>query len=269
MDTPSLRRKVIVRLLSGPSFVVPVVAGLTIAVGGWAFGADAVLTTFAASTAFAVGVGALATRAAYRLEEITRSAYRDAAADAARESEAELDALAARLAADGDPRTEELLGDLRATHVQLCDQVRMNSTLPRAQLVEVAEKANQLVRSCLESLGRTLTLGEVAESMTTPEARASTLTQRERLIAEIHASVTHLGAILDGLRSLGLRNKDAQTLATLRGELEESLAVARRVEERMQAIQVELEHAGIDGSGQASRTADGHGHSKGDRRARA
>lgn len=254
MDTPGLRRKVIAKLLSGPSFVVPTVAGLSLLVGGWALGADPMVTLFAGATTLAVGVGALVTRAMYKVEGLTRDASQEVAADAARQFEARLDDLARRLGDDNDPRTAQALNDLRTTYASLRDQVGLNSNLPRAQLMEVAQKADQLFHSCLQSLERTRTLGQTAQRMTTREVRTATLAQRERLLAEVQASVVHLGKILDGLRSLGLQDNDAQSLATLRGELDESLTVARRVEERMQAIQAELEHENGDDTGPVSRS---------------
>ena len=241
MDTPGLRRKVIAKLLAGPSFLVPVVAGISLSIVGWATGVDPIVAGFAGVSAVMIGIGALATRALYRIEDLTREAYHEFGAQAARDAEARLDALSVRLIADNDPRTEQLLADLRGTYKALRDEVQGNTTLPRAQLVEVAQKADQLFRSCVESLERTLTLYQTSESMTTSEARESTLTKRERLLMEIRASAAHLGKILDGLRSLGLEDSDARTLAILRGELDESLTVARRVEQRMQGIQDELE----------------------------
>ncbi|MGH7132958.1 MAG: hypothetical protein ACREJO_13540 [Phycisphaerales bacterium] len=247
MDTPGLRRKVIAKLLAGPSFLVPVVAGISLSIIGWATGVDPIIAGFAGASAVMIGVGALATRALFRIEDLTREAYHEFGAEAARDAEARLDALSVRLIADNDPRTEQLLADLRGMYKALKDEVRGNTTLPRVQLLEVAQKADQLFRSCVESLERTLTLYQTSQSMTTVEARESILAKRERLLSEIRASAAHLGKILDGLRSLGLEDGDARTLAILRGELDESLTVARRVEERMQGIQAELEQdAGVD-----------------------
>jgi hypothetical protein len=240
-----------VKLLSAPSFLLPTVAGLSVAMAGWAVGMDPIVGGFVGLASVAVGVGALATRVIFKLEDLTREAYGEITSATAREAEARLDALHARLEGDRDPRTETTLESLRSTYRELQEQLRRETNLPRAQLLEVSRNADRLFHSCVESLERTLALWQAGQTMSTAEARREAMARRERLLKEIQASADHLAKILDGVRSLGLESRDGQQLAILRGELDESLTVARRVEERMQDIQSELERGGLGEAGAA------------------
>ncbi len=76
--------------------------------------------------------------------------------------------------------------------------------------------------------------------MTTKDGRNSTLDARERLLEEVAQSIRQMAQTIDGVLAMGLQEQSAADLARIRQELDESLNVARRVEERMHSIEQEL-----------------------------
>jgi hypothetical protein len=82
--------------------------------------------------------------------------------------------------------------------------------------------------------------------MRTKEARDAALGQRERLVEEIRQSVVQLARTIDGVRSLTVQKEHEHDLSRIRQELDESLDVARRVEERMQSLEVELGGSAVE-----------------------
>jgi hypothetical protein len=241
LDTPGLRRKVITKLLTGPSFLLPMVAGLSTLVVGFSAGMDPIVTSFAGVSAMLIGVGALATRAIYRLDDLARRAISETQAEEAADAQRKLDDLYRRLAAEKDLRAAKLLDGLRATYAALREALTGNDSIPRPQLMEVSQKAEQLFTSCIASLQHALEMLQASRGMSTQEARSVTIGRRERLLDEVEESAAHLSGILDKLRAFGIEDKDSENLAILRSELDESLSVARKVEERMQAFQSELD----------------------------
>ena len=66
--------------------------------------------------------------------------------------------------------------------------------------------------------------------------RGIILNEREKIIKDVESSVEQLGNILASVLSLGLSKRDDTELARIRNELNQSLEVARRVEERMKSF---------------------------------
>jgi methyl-accepting chemotaxis protein len=89
---------------------------------------------------------------------------------------------------------------------------------------------------------------ETAARMKTAEGRKTTLASRERMIDEIRASVEQLAHTIDGVQALAAEKRPDQDLAQIRRELDESLEVARRVEERMQSLEAELGKPAVETS---------------------
>jgi hypothetical protein len=64
-------------------------------------------------------------------------------------------------------------------------------------------------------------------------ARQPILDQRERIVAEVQASIKQLSDTLVAIQSLGAGERADGQLARLRDELDQSLAVAKTVEKRV------------------------------------
>jgi hypothetical protein len=69
-----------------------------------------------------------------------------------------------------------------------------------------------------------------------PEARDPILAERERILADIQAGISKLGATLVALQRLGAGFQARGELARLRDALDDSLQLAHRVEQRLQDL---------------------------------
>jgi hypothetical protein len=87
---------------------------------------------------------------------------------------------------------------------------------------------------CVDHLRRSLELWHDAHQAA-GQKRSRLMQQREELVGEVQQSVDFLEASLEQLQTKGTRRGRSQ-LARLREELEESIRIARRTEERLESI---------------------------------
>lgn len=198
-----------------------------------------------------LAVGLFGTRALTQTERLTHQTMQTMAEEAARARQRKLDDLESRLAADHDPLDEALLRDLRMIYdrfrTDLADLTRPGGdAVWRQQTIEVAGKCERLFNSCVTSLERSLELAAAAQRMNTREMQKQMLTARSRLLGEVQESVRQLAKIIDGVHALGLVRDDEREMARLRQDLNQSLEVARRVEERMRNIDTDLSNDSLE-----------------------
>jgi hypothetical protein len=241
MDRSRLRKKVLLDLVSSPWALFPGVGGLTMMLLAGAVNQGAPYLAFAGVASVLAGIGSLATRWIYRAEDVTKKAFEELQAEALKQEESDLDALDRRLRQeDDDPRTERHLAQLRRLYSGFRNDSSWATRMKQGAAVEIAQNVESLFRGCVQSLERSLELWHTAQKMATKDARAKVLEVRERLLEEIEQSIQQLARTIDEVQALAVKAKEQQDLAQIRRELNESLAVARRVEERMQALEAEL-----------------------------
>jgi hypothetical protein len=88
----------------------------------------------------------------------------------------------------------------------------------------------------VEAVAQTGKLWQTARQLNTPAARQPLLDQRERIIADVQATVKQLSDTLVGVQSLGSGEGSSRELTRLREELDQSLAMAKTVEERVASL---------------------------------
>ena len=234
MDPARLRKRVLLNLVSGPWTVLPAVAGLTALLAAWGAELGGGWVAFAGVTGLLASVGSLATQCIFRLDELTRQAFETLEAEALAEQQEKLDNLYRRLKKDEDPRDERLLKQLRSLYQTFQQDTGWVKRLDRRSAVEIASQVEKLFQACIISLERSLDMGQAASRMATSDGRRSAHQARDRLLGEVEQSLRQMAETIDGVQSLGLERDNGQELARIRRELDESLSVARRVEERMQ-----------------------------------
>jgi hypothetical protein len=101
---------------------------------------------------------------------------------------------------------------------------------------DIQSMARRLFDQCVHSLRQTATMWQTAHRLNTAEARAPILAQRESLIADVQGSIRQLSDALVALQTMGAGEHSSSELNRIRDELDESLAVAKRVEERMGSL---------------------------------
>ena len=248
MDSVQIRRAKLVHLITWPGVLVPAVAGAaSLALGALTngFSGGLVWTGLAA-----MGVGAAA--AAYRwfaaVETLEQQALDRIRLQAEKEHLDYLKQLRRRLRRDRDPRTGKCLKRLHGTYERLGRLDARVASGGSRTLTEVVAQAKQLYQSCLELLERSLVLWNASQQMSTDDASGKLLESRDQLLDEVDRSIDRLDKTLDGLQVAALNDNDQRgEHSRLRAELDEGLAVAQRVQQRMDALE----------QGLSSRIADG------------
>ncbi|MEL7266733.1 MAG: hypothetical protein AAFP69_18260 [Planctomycetota bacterium] len=225
-------RRVWLDLLTSPLSLAPVVLGGTALMFSWAFGSDPILLAGSVLTMLA-GVGIGATRAVLGMEGISERAYEELRQEAIAQRNQQLDQLSLRLFGDQDPRTESLLRGLRQTqHAfdSLPEKVK-NS----AANFTVFNQVYQVIDAAIAQLQYTLQLHDSALRVS-GEPQRKILQQREAVIREVSETTQQLDQTAQQLHVFAT-NHSASDLASLRGELDESLKIARATEQRMRSLE--------------------------------
>jgi hypothetical protein len=240
VDRAKLRRKVFLDLLSAPSTVIPAVAGASALLVSWAADFGGGWLAFLGVAGLLAGAGSLATRLIYGVEQATQRAYREIEAQEVAQRENKLEQLYKRLKQDNDPRDETSLKELCVLYQQFKQDAGWAQRVGERSALEITNRVEKLYQGCIISLERSLELSEAAKKMSTSAGRRSLLDSREGLLEEVRQSVQQLAKTIDGVKALQVDQNSATNLAQIRQELDESLEVARRVEQRMQSLESEL-----------------------------
>ena len=151
-------------------------------------------------------------------------------AEAERKKNAEhLRQLEASLSLDGDPRTEACLRKLREHYDAFQTKVKDGKISVAAY--QVMSQVEALFEVSMDQLRRSLQLWEEAHQLRGDE-REQVLQERESLVNEVVETTKHVNSAVEQFRKINAR-RDNTDLAELRDQLDESLRVAKRTEERM------------------------------------
>jgi hypothetical protein len=241
LDKGDFKKRLLLRLATRPTTLVPLLVGATIMLLGWGFGVNAGLLLFAAVACVLGAFGVFFTKLILGDDVLANSIIETMRKDANNEREQSLDKLDGRLVEDGDPRTQACLRDLRALTKAFNDARAPETKLSSSTTFDFASGVEKLFDRCVQSLEQTLDLWQTAERMVTVDARKPVLDQRERMLGEVCQSIRQLGEVLAGLQSLRVGDGSGQELARIREELDERLTVAKKVEERMRSLEEQLD----------------------------
>ena len=241
MPHSSFRHRVARDTILSPGVVVPPAIGVSVALGGMLMGLTLPVVAPAAVIGGVIGLGVLAKRWFVGRRRIEEKAAFDLDRRAKLSRRRQLDLLNAKLLRDGDPRTNQALRGLRDLEARF--ERLSESKLHRPAPIEVITKVRQLIDDSFRSLDRSFELHETAREVITDEARERVERARERVLDEVQASVDQLVVTLDSIRTLGIGGDEQIQLAEIRRELDMSLDVARRVDERMRSLEGQFEDA--------------------------
>ena len=227
MPMDDVRRKIYLDLFASPWTLIPIVGGLTALLGSFAVGGNTTLT-FAGITGVLAGAGIFASRLIFGLEKLTERAYQYVVERQQKEQMKALNDLRRRLERDEDPRTQRLLHMLWQLYRALEADVKSGKIGAAAQ--DVLESVDRLFTVCVDHLERSYDLWKKARRMR-GAARDSTLQRREGLITEVEESAGFLTKKISQLEMIADKTHKSE-LARLREELDESIRVAREVENR-------------------------------------
>jgi len=226
-----VRQKVLLDLFASPGTLIPIVVGLSALMLSWAIGGDA--------TASAVGIvgvmggaGHFASRLVLGLESMTQRAYEAILQRDERQRNEALDQLESALRSDKDGRTDACLKQLR----QLDDQFRAARAENRlvAKHPQLLSRMEEIFDASVLQLQRSLELYQLSTKLS-GAAKANLLAQREQVIQDVLKTRDHMSATIEQFHTFTI-NREASDLSRLRSELDETLLVAKRTEERMAGL---------------------------------
>lgn len=237
LDEKTLKKKVWLRLLGNPLTVVPFVVGMTTLAASWAMNWKPGLGLFAGMAGVLVATGSFFTQLFLSGERVTQEAADDLARQENESRQRALDELDRRLrTADDDARPETALSELRTLVKAFEEAEGRDWNLNSRTVFDVRSMVGQLFDQCVSSLEHTDRLSQTAQKLQTVAARKPILEQREKIIAEVHSSIRQLSGALVSLQTLSPGSGSQAELARLREELDQSLTVAKTVEERVNAL---------------------------------
>lgn len=230
-EVNSTRRFLLRNVLFRPSVLIPMLGGLGCGLASWLTGGNTYLTSL--SILGVAGSAAwMLTRTFLNVEELTDQALA-AKQDAARQAkDAELDQLAKQLRTDRDPRTKDSLSLLRS----LRDEFEQLTDRPGFQLrsIRFREQITQVLDVATEQLRESFRLFERSEAIV-GDARKQVLEQRDKIVQDVVATVQRVQGIVDQFRSITKEDQETD-LQSLQDELDVSLEVAKRTEERRREL---------------------------------
>lgn len=232
MSVDPLKRKVISELFFAPSVVLPIVAGVSAGLLSWAGGGVEALS-LAALTGVLGGIGWMATRIIFKVEAITESALKLQLQQQIDAENAQLDQLMNELSSDGDPRTQNYLTLLRSLRDDFWEFSSRPGVQQRAALLR--DKVGDVFDATVGQLRDTLRQTRLAKSLS-GEARKQVIKQREDSLAEIAHTIDHLRTTLEQFRDMA-QDEPRVNLSSVREELEASIRVAKRTEQRMREME--------------------------------
>jgi len=231
-----LRRKVLLGYLSQLDTVLPALVGATALMGKVFFGFRSGIALFAGLTCLLLAGGAFLTRIILGSKKIEKNALEEIHREVREARERALDDLAERLTQDEDPRTERLLQDLRVLMDVFREGQLWSTGMNAKSSIDILMRVDDLFKACERSLEKTLDLWSTAQKIATESARRPIRERRERIVEDISASIEHLGRILADIQGHAVSEDERESeMARIRDEMDECLAVANRVEERMRS----------------------------------
>ncbi len=227
-----VKRKVISELFLAPSGLLPIVGGISAGLLSWAMGGIGLLT-LAAAAGILGGLGWMMTRIIFKVESITEDAMRFEQEQRIKAENEQLDRLMQQLKSDSDERTQDYLILLRS----LRDDFQMQTSQPGVQMrsARVREQVSAIFNAAVEQLGNSYKLWQLSESLG-GEARRKVLANREQVLQEVSTTVDRLQVAVTQIKDLISQDKKVD-LASMREELEATMRIARRTEEKMREIE--------------------------------
>lgn len=226
------RARIASELLWAPSVALPMVAGVSAWLISWAIGGAAALSI--TGLVLVLGsIGWLATRVIFLMDDVAAKILRDDAEKMIKDEEEKLDQLQLRLRSDRDYRTKDYLTLLRTCRSEFENLAKSPGIVIQSQ--EIVKQVRQLFWSATEQLEQSLKLYELAERLSGVEKK-KIQEQRENTLGDIRESIEHMQSAIKHYQEL--MNKEQQSdLGSLRDELDASLRVAKRTEERMRELE--------------------------------
>jgi signal transduction histidine kinase len=215
-----MRGKIWKKIILSPWILIPAVAAIA------AFGVG---YPWIAVGACGVAVASFVGLVTFRMDAMRASIEAEMTEQEAAGLDRLLEELAVKLRVDRDYRTKDALSIGRAAR-ETFREVASSNEVP-FQTRELQKQFDSLFSAFMEQLRRSLVLFEQADRLV-GESRDGVLKERETCVEEIQSAAQQMQKAAEHLENLS-RSKREADLAPLQQELEASLRIAKRVEERL------------------------------------
>ena len=235
IDKGQIRRNLLLRQMESPWVLVPFMLGAASLTTGLTFDwRMSALALFGGIAGLLTAGGIFLTRLLLQDEEQVTRIIQEMEEEEMVRKERELDALERELeTSDDDPRPEKTLRDLRSLVEAFRESTRTARSHHLSTVIDIHGRVIELFDHSVELLGQTIHLWKTADSLNTEAARKPMLERREEIIVEIEGSVQQLSHALVRLKELEAGHAAGDRLRQMREELDQSLTVARAVENRV------------------------------------
>jgi hypothetical protein len=238
IEQAEIRRRGWLNIVGAPSTWLPLGAGVVLLAlaGSWMGG-----LAWLGWAALAAGIGWAGWRLTAGRRQVDRAAAEQLRRKLSHEHREYLRDLRRQVRSDDDGRTTQLIRGLGESFDRLVQQRMFERAEEPQWHAEVREKMASLYRSAVIWVERSIELGAAQQRVRSPEAQQRLARERNELLGEIHTSVQQLDQSLDALQLQQLdRDLPPQTLGQVRADLDRGLEVARRVDERLEALEREV-----------------------------
>jgi len=234
-DRDSIKKKLMWEVITSWTVLAPFAIGATILLFAWGLSLKGIVAGLIGAAFIAVSFGIF-------LKQMTSTGVKQKVIDklklhAEREERQRLDELDAKLAQDRDPRTQQLLRNMRRLRQTFssCANERACASVAGSIIAGVED----LFADSVRALETTLTLKATSDGLVGEEAKQPILERRERLIVDVEATVNEMSSIISGLQVISTTgDNDLDATDELRSSLSDKLVAIRRTQEEMAELQV-------------------------------
>ena len=238
-EEKNIAKRVIADVVSSPMVIFPFMVGTAAFASLFALGlkGSAFLGAMLVGLSGVLGSGGMfLTKMILGRDERVKKIVEESRDKAKKDKLKRLDHFHHRLTLDGDSRTEDSMQDLRSLRQAFSQLDKIAPDLNRAMIDEIQKRAEELFQQCVRSLEKSLQLWKTADSLASELAQKPIMEQREKLVGEVVGTVEHMSCTLAAVQGITKKSDGDARLQTLRGELDQSLEVAKKVEQRVDSL---------------------------------
>lgn len=238
-EEKNIAKRVIADVISSPMVIFPFMVGTAAFASLFALGlkGSAFLAAMLVGLSGVLGSGGMfLTKMILGRDERVKKIIEESRDKAKKDKLKRLDHFHHRLTLDGDSRTEDSMQDLRSLRQAFRQLDKIAPDLNRAMIDEIQKRAEELFQQCVRSLEKSLQLWKTADSLASELAQKPIMEQREKLVGEVVGTVEHMSRTLAAVQGITKKSDGDARLQTLRGELDQSLEVAKKVEQRVDSL---------------------------------
>lgn len=236
MDSKEIRNKVLLDLFVSPETLIPMILGVTLIAASIAFGSG-LLALFGLMGA-ASSVGVFFTKMIYGLDELTERAYDELKQLKEKKKQKIFNSLKKRVMRSKDKEMSKCLTILE----KLTNDIREHFDPTSIVEKDILEKVEKIFHACVEEIKDSYKIYRSAMKYK-GDMRVRMLSKREPIITEVKKSIELLTSISQQFyEHKYTSSEDLERINQLRKELEESMEVARNVEENMREFRVRGKH---------------------------